>query len=413
MKLATRLVHCGDPQDPYRALAPPLYQTATFSQPGPDEPGEYDYTRSGNPTRALVEAQLAALEGASAAFAYGSGMAALCALLRLVPAGAEVVAGADLYGGTVRLLSQVAPRQGIAVRYVDATDVGAVAAALGPRTRLLLVESPGNPLLAVADLRALAVLARRHEVLLAVDNSLLGPLLQRPLELGAQLVVASTTKFLGGHSDTTGGMVAVRDEALARELAFHQNAEGTALSPFESWLLLRGLKTLPLRLERQQRTAASLATLLAAHPGVARVYYPGLPQHSGHAVHRSQASGDGAVLSFTTGDAARARRLVAALRLFPLAVSFGSVTSTASLPCTMSHASVPPALRGRLLPPPDLVRLSIGIEDVEDLSADLEQALDVAAREQRATLPTRAQPVDCRLLVKVGPNAAGEEQDQQ
>jgi cystathionine beta-lyase len=375
VKLATRLVHCRDEKDPYRAVAPPLYQTATFHQPGAGDHGEYDYTRSGNPTRTLVEEQLAALEGGSAAFAYASGMAAIAALTRLVPAGGEVVAGADLYGGTVRLLSQVAPRQGIGVRYVDATDPAEVAAALGPHTRLLLVESPGNPLLAIADLAALGALARARGVLLAVDNSLLSPVLQRPLELGADLVVASTTKFLGGHSDTTGGVVVTSDPALAAELAFQQNAEGTGLSPFDCWLLLRGLKTLPLRVERQCATALALATRLAAHPGIERVHYPGLPQHPGHAVHRRQATGDGAVLSFTTGDPERSRRLVESTRLFDLAVSFGSVSSAISLPCSMSHASVPTALRERLAPPPDLVRLAVGIEDPDDLWGDLHQAL--------------------------------------
>jgi cystathionine beta-lyase len=387
VKPATRLVHCGDPRDPYGAVAPPLYQTATFRQPGIDQPGEYDYTRSGNPTRALLEAQLAALEGGSAACAYGSGMAAIAALTRLVPAGSEIVAGADLYGGTVRLLSQVAPRQGIAVRYVDATDTAAVAAALTPHTRLLLVETPGNPLLGIADLGALATLARERGVLLAVDNSLLSPLLQRPLELGADLVVASTTKFLGGHSDTTGGMVATSDGALAAELAFHQNAEGTALAPFECWLLLRGLKTLALRLERQCASAAVVAARLADHPAVERVYYPGLPSHPGQAVQRRQARGDGAVLSFTTGDAERSRRLVEATRVFDLAVSFGSVASAISLPCAMSHASVPAELRARLAPPPDLVRLSVGIEDVGDLWTDLEVALAVAVGRRPAIAP--------------------------
>jgi cystathionine beta-lyase len=379
VKLATRLVHCGDPRDPYRSVAPPLYQTATFRQASLDDPGEFDYTRSGNPTRSLLEGELAALEGASHAFAYASGMAAIAALLRLVPAGGEVVAGADLYGGTVRLLSRVAPRLGIAVRHVDASDPGAVAEALSPQTRLLLVENPGNPLLGICDIAAVAALARRRGVPFAVDNSLLGPLLQRPLELGADLVVASTTKQLGGHSDGTGGAIATNDAALAAELAFHRNAEGNGLAPFECWLLLRGLKTLPLRVERQCATASRVAAALVANPAVERVFHPGLPGHPGHAVHRRQARGDGAVVSFTTGDPERSRRLVEAARVFDLAVSFGSVASAISLPCRMSHASVPAELRDRLGPPPDLVRLGIGVEDPDDLLADLAQALAVAA----------------------------------
>jgi len=360
-------------------VAPPLYQTATFRQPSLDEPGDYDYTRSGNPTRTLLEEQLAAVEGGSGACAFASGMAAISALLRLLTAGEEIVAGADLYGGTIRLLAQVAPRQGLAVRFVDATDVAAVEAALTPRTRLLLVETPGNPLLRIVDLAALAALAQARAALLAVDNSMLTGLQQRPLALGAHLVVSSTTKFLGGHSDGTGGVVVARDEALLRELAFYRNAEGNALPPFECWLLLRGLKTLPLRLERQVTTAGRLAARLAAHPAVDRVYYPGLATHEGLAVHRRQASADGAVVSFTTGDAERSRRLVEATRLFDLAVSFGSVASAISLPCRMSHASVPAELRERLAPPPDLVRLAIGIEAAEDLWEDLAQALEASA----------------------------------
>jgi len=375
VKLASSLVHGSEPRDPHRAVAPPLYQTATFRQPGVDEPGEYDYTRSGNPTRTLLETQLATLEGGSGAGAYASGMAAIAALLRLVPEGGEVIASADLYGGTVRLLSQVAPRQGIRVCFVDGGDPETVEAAFSPRTRLLLVESPGNPLLSIADLARLAELAHARSALLAVDNSMLTGLLQRPLALGADLVVSSATKFLGGHSDVTGGVVVARDAALLAELAFHRNAEGTALAPFECWLLLRGLKTLPLRLERQCASAATIASWLAAHPLVERVYYPGLPGHHWNDVHRRQASGDGAVLSFTTGDPARSRCLVDATRLFDLAVSFGSVSSAISLPCRMSHRSVPAALRARLAPPEDLVRLAIGIEDAEDLREDLDRAL--------------------------------------
>jgi cystathionine beta-lyase len=377
---ATRLVHAHDPRDPYGAVSPPLYQTATFRQPSLDEPGEYDYTRSGNPTRALLERELAALEGGLAACAYASGMAALTALLQLVPTGGEIVAGADLYGGTIRLLAQLAPREGIEVHYVDAGDTDAVTAAISPRTELVLVETPGNPLLQVVDIAAVARRAREAGALLAVDNSMLTGLLQRPLELGADLVVSSTTKFLGGHSDTTGGVVVARDPELLARLAFLQNAQGNGLAPFDCWLLLRGLKTLPLRLERQCATAATLATRLVAHPFVERVYYPGLTAHRGHATHRRQASGDGAVLSFTTGDPARARRLVEAARCFDLVVSFGSVASAISLPCRMSHASVPAALRERLAPRPDLVRLAVGIEAPEDLWEDLQQALAASAR---------------------------------
>ncbi len=377
MRLATRCVrasHLDDGRDPYGAVVPPIYQTATFRQPTAVDCGEYDYSRSGNPTRALVEAQLAALEGGRHAAAFTSGMAALAALTRLVAPGEEILAGDDLYGGTTRLLAQVAARQGIGVRWVDAADPAALAAALSPATRLVLLETPTNPLLRVVDIAAAAAAAHATGALLAVDNSLLSPLLQRPLLLGADLVVHSATKALCGHSDTTAGAVVTGDPDLHRRLAFHQNAEGAGLAPFDSWLLLRGVKTLALRVERQCAAAERVARFLAGHPRVERVFYPGLPEHPGHVIQQRQASGAGPVVSFTTGDPDRSRRIVEALRLFTIAVSFGGVGSVASLPRRMSHASIPPDLAGRLAPPEDLVRLSVGIEDVEDLVEDLERA---------------------------------------
>lgn len=382
MKTSTLCVHHPRGNDPHGAIAPPIYQTATFRQPTATEFGEYDYTRTANPTRTLLEGQLAALEGGRFAAAYASGLAALTALTRLLGQGEEIVAGDDLYGGTVRLLEEVLPRYGVAVRYADAADPESVRRELTPRTRLLLVETPTNPLLRVADVRALAGLAREAGALLAVDNSMLSPCLQRPLQLGADVVIHSATKFLGGHSDVTAGALVTDDEELHRRLAFQQNAEGSGLSPFESWLLLRGIKTLSLRVERQCSTALRVAEFLAARPEVARVYYPGLESHAGRDVHRRQARGDGAVLSFTTGDAELSRRIVESVRLFDIAVSFGSVHSSISLPCHMSHASIPASARARLAPPPDLVRVSVGIEDAEDLLADLEQAFHAARHEE-------------------------------
>jgi cystathionine beta-lyase len=374
MKTATRCVHLSPNRDPFGAVSPPIYQTATFRQPSAVEFGEYDYTRTANPTRAQAEEQIAALEGGRHACAFGSGMAAITAVTRLVQAGEEILAGDDLYGGTIRLLSQVAPRQGIAVRWVDASDPAAVEAALTPATRLLLVETPTNPLLRIADIERLSSLVRPRGVLLAVDNSLLSPCLQRPLALGADLVVHSATKFLCGHGDVCAGAVVTDDPGLHARLAFHLNAEGTGLAPFESWLLLRGMKTLALRVERQSATAAKIEEFLRGHPGVRDVFYPGL----------------GAVISFTTGDADLSRRIAEATRLFTIAVSFGSVGSSISLPCRMSHASVPPELRDRLGPPTDLIRLSIGIEDVDDLKADLAQALEVANTLRPASEPRRS-----------------------
>lgn len=374
MKTATRCVHLSPNRDPFGAVSPPIYQTATFRQPSATEFGEYDYTRTANPTRAQAEEQIAALEGGRHACAFASGMAAITAVTRLVQAGEEILAGDDLYGGTIRLLSQVAPRQGIAVRWVDASDPAAVAAAVSPATRLLLIETPTNPLLRIADIERLAGLVRPRGILLAVDNSLLSPCLQRPLALGADLVVHSATKLLCGHSDVCAGAVVTDDPGLHARLAFHLNAEGTGLAPFESWLLLRGMKTLALRVERQSATATKIAGFLRDHPAVREIFYPGL----------------GAVISFTTGDPELSRRIAEATQLFTIAVSFGSVGSSISLPCRMSHASVPPELRDRLGPPPDLVRLSIGIEDVDDLTADLVQALELANTFQPASGPRRS-----------------------
>ena len=379
MKNATRCVRLETNDDRYGAISPPIYQTATFRQLNADEFGEYDYTRSGNPTRALLERQLAALEDAEHASAFASGMAAITALTRLVSSGDEIIAGNDLYGGTVRLLEQVLPRQGIGVRYVDTSDIQSVAKAIGSRTRLILVETPTNPLLKITDIAALAELAHQHDSLLAVDNSMLSPCLQQPLTLGADVVIHSATKFLCGHSDVTAGAVITNDADLHRQIAFYQNAEGAGLAPFESWLLLRGMKTLSLRVERQNQSALTIAKYLSRHRAITSVYYPGLESHPGHEIHCEQATGGGAVISFVTGDPQFSRRLVESTNLFDIAVSFGSVGSVISTPCKMSHASVPESLRDQLAPPEDLVRISVGIEDVDDLIEDLEQAFAAAS----------------------------------
>jgi cystathionine beta-lyase len=377
MKTATRLARFkAAPGDAFAAVATPLYQTATFAQDSSGGPSPYDYSRSGNPTRTVLEQQLAELEGAHRALAYASGLAALAAVVRVAGAGGEVLAGDDLYGGTYRLLSRILSPQGTAVRYVDATDLAAVAGALGPATRLVLVESPTNPLLRVVDIRRLAGLAHAAGALLAVDNSLLSPYLQQPLELGADIVLHSATKCLAGHSDLTAGAVAVRDPALADELAFVQNGEGTALGPFDSWLLLRGMKTLAVRLDRQEENARQVARFLAGHPRVRRVHHPGLASHPGHDIQSRQAQGAGSVVSFETGSAAVSRHIAGRTQLFTLAVSFGSVGSLISLPCLMSHASIPAAVRQDRALPEDLVRLAVGIEDAGDLVADLARAFD-------------------------------------
>src|SRR6266536_1394278 len=324
-KASTRCVHFQATDDPYGAIASPIYQTATFRQPTAMEFGEYDYTRSGNPTRALLEQQLAELEGGAHACAFASGMAAITALMRILNSGDEIIAGDDLYGGTVRLCEKVLSRHAITVRYVDTTDLEKVRAALSLRTKLILVETPSNPLLRISDIGGLSEIASSAGVLLAVDNSMLSPVLQRPLALGADVVIHSATKFLCGHSDVTAGALITNDSFLHERISFQQNAEGAGLSPFESWLLLRGIKTLALRVERQNSSAQNIAEYLDGHPLVPKVYYPGLESHPGYELNRHHAKGAGAVISFTTDDEEFSRRIVEATKLFTIAVSFGSV----------------------------------------------------------------------------------------
>ena len=381
MKTSTRCVHLGTGDDQYGAIVPPIYQTATFKQPSAVEFGEYDYTRSGNPTRKLLEQQVASLEDGAYACAFASGLAAITALTRLVTSGGEIIAGDDLYGGTVRLLERIVASQNINVRYTDTTDLAAIERVLNPKTKLILIETPTNPLFRISDIRRVGQLARQAGALLAVDNSMLSPVFQQPLVLGADIVVHSATKFLCGHSDVTAGALVTNNPAVYESIAFHQNAEGSGLSPFEAWLLLRGLKTLALRVERQNESALKIARFLEAQGCVNRVLYPGLESHPGHAIHRNQSQGDGAVVSFSTGDAKLSASIAEKTRLFQIAVSFGSVGSTISLPCRMSHASIPASLRNKLAPPEDLVRLSVGIEDPGDLIEDLSQAFELSSKQ--------------------------------
>jgi len=364
------------PDDPFRPVATPIYQTATFDQASPLEPGRYDYSRSGNPTRSVLEAHLARLDRGAGASAFASGLAALAAVTRLLRPGDQLLAGDDLYGGTYRLFSRLVAPFGIEVRYADLADPAAARAAIGPRTRLVHVESLTNPLLRVPDLRDLARLAHDHDAWVCVDASALSPYLQRPLELGADLVVHSATKYLAGHGDVTAGCVVAADQVLAERIAFVQNAEGAGLGPFDAFLLLRGLQTLAVRLDRQQATAQRVASHLWSR-GL-RVRYPGLRDDPGHDRLRAQSRGAGALVSFETGSLTASARLVESLRLFATTVSFGGVHSSASLPCRMSHAAIPAEVRRARSLPEDLVRLSVGLEDGDDLIEDLDQALDAA-----------------------------------
>ncbi len=381
MKFATRLLNFDPaPGDRCTPANTPIYQTATFRQHDATEFGEYDYSRSGNPTRAVVEKQIAALEGGTRGFCFATGLAAITAVTRLLSPGDEILACDDLYGGTYRLFSRILPKRGIPVRYEDFSNLDAVAAAVNPDTKLVYLESPTNPLLQVIDIAAVAEIAHRNGALLCVDNSTMSPYLQRPLELGADIVLHSATKFLCGHSDVMAGAVVVADDALGEDLYLIQNGEGAVLSPFDSYLLLRGMKTLALRLDRQQSNARTIAEWLGEYPAVKQVYYPGLADERQLRIQRAQASGSGSVLSFVTGDAELSRTIVEATRLFAIAVSFGGVNSTISLPNYMSHASIPAHLRQQKNIPSDLVRVSVGAEDVGDLLEDLSQAFDLAAK---------------------------------
>jgi cystathionine beta-lyase len=384
LKIQTQcVVFEGAPRDPHKPSAVPIYATATFVQPSATEFGAYDYTRSGNPTRTALEKQVAMLEGAHAAFAFGSGMAALAAVTRLLKAGDELIVGDDIYGGMHRLVSRVTGAlHGVKVKFVDTTDLDTVRAALTPSTRMLHMESPTNPMMRITDVRRLASILHDAGVLLSIDSTMMSPILQRPLYLGADIVVHSATKFFGGHSDVMGGLVCLRDEELSKRIAFFQNAEGSGMEPFSCWLFLRGIKTLALRVERAQANAQLVAEYLSHQAAAKQLFYPGikpkdLSSRAGrdYAIHFSQASGAGCVMSFTTGSVAVSRRLIDALRIFKLTVSFGSVNSLCEMPCVMSHASIP-ADKRRL--PDDLIRLSIGIEEPEDLIADIAQAFELA-----------------------------------
>ena len=377
MKIDTKLVQtAGCPGDPHRAVSTPIYQTATFEQEGALEFSQYDYSRSGNPTRTVLEKQLADLEHGNRAFAFASGLAALTAVTRLLEPGDEILVVDDVYGGTCRLFSKILKRSQISVRYVQGSSAADFARELSLKTRLIHIETPTNPLLKVVDIAGLARLAHDNAALLCVDNTMLSPYLQNPLELGADVVVHSATKFLCGHSDVIAGAVIARDEKLAEDLYLIQNGEGAGLGPFDSYLLLRGIKTLGVRLERQQANAAEVAGFLSGHPLVSKVYYPSLLDKKSFAIHVRQARGNGAVVSFETGSLDLSRQVVESLKLFPITVSFGGLQSSVSLPGRMSHASVPEQVAAQRRLPVDLIRLSIGIEDAEDLIADLAQALE-------------------------------------
>jgi cystathionine gamma-lyase len=381
MRFATRAIHAGQEADPATgATIVPIYQTATYTQ---DEIGKhrgYEYSRTGNPTRAALESCLAALEEGALGLAFSSGSAATVAVLSILRPGDHVVAVDDLYGGTYRLLSQVYAPLGIEVTYVDGREVDAFAQAMRPRTRLIWLETPTNPMLRLVDIAAVAEIARAQDALLAVDNTFATPYLQKPLTLGADVVVHSTTKYLGGHSDVVGGATVTSDPELHRALAFYQNAAGAVPGPFDAWLVLRGLKTLAVRMQAHEANARHVADWLAGHPRVGQVYYPGLASHPQHELAKRQMQGFGGMVSFELpGGRPAANAFGKALRVFSLAESLGGVESLCCYPPEMTHGSIPREDRLARGITDGLMRLSVGIEDVEDLVEDLEQALQAAA----------------------------------
>ena len=379
-RLATRAVHAGLRPDPLAgAVMPPIYQTSTYVQDGLGRPHEgYEYARTQNPTRELLERSVAALEGGKYGFAYGSGLAALDAVMKLLSAGDHVVCGENVYGGTHRQMTQIWARLGLTFTFVDGSDSEKVAAAVTPRTKMLYAETPTNPMMRLCDLAATADIAQRAHALFVVDNTFATPCFQRPLELGADIVLHSTTKYLNGHSDMVGGMLVTTRDDIATRLGFLQNASGAVPGPFDCWLALRGIRTLPLRMRQHDFNGRRVATWLSTHKRVKQVYYPGLPNHPQHDLACRQMSGFGGMVSLELGDIERARRMVERTKLFALAESLGGVESLIGHPASMTHASVPVAMRQAMGLTDSLVRLSVGIEDPEDLIADLDQALEAA-----------------------------------
>lgn len=380
-KLATRCIHAGDTVDPATgAVMPAIYTSTTFRQKAFGEPGDYVYSRASNPTRDALERCVAGLESGVRGLAFSSGMAATSTVLELLDAGAHVIAPADIYGGTLRLFKEVRTRtSGLEFSFINFSDPAEIEKAIRPTTRLFWVETPTNPLLKIMDLEATVAIARQHDILVCVDNTFATPCTQRPLEFGCDIVMHSTTKYLGGHSDVLGGLNVVADEAIGKQMLSMRSAVGGVAGPFDAYLTLRGVKTLALRMERQQSNCAAIAGWLEEQKNVERVFYPGLKSHPQHELASRQMDGYGAVVSFILrGDLAAVGRFMNALDVFTLAESLGCVESLVGHPATMSHSNLSASERESLGIPDNLIRLSVGIEDIDDLRADLDQALSGA-----------------------------------
>ncbi|GAA4437970.1 PLP-dependent aspartate aminotransferase family protein [Bremerella cremea] len=378
MQFRTRAIHVGNKKDPQTgAVVPPIHVASTFVQPGAGEWGEFDYSRSGNPTRKNLETTLAELEGGCGALAFASGMAATHCATMLLESGDHIVAGTDIYGGTYRLLHKITQKNNVGITLANSTNLEQLEAAIQPNTKLMWVESPGNPLMSITDLKACAEIAKKHGILLGVDSTFATPVLTRPLELGIDIVQHSVTKYLAGHSDVLGGALVVKDKALFDRLYFIQNATGAVLDPFQSFLASRGIKTLELRVREQCRSAQKIAEFLNEHPKVSRVLYPGLPSHPGHDIAARQMEGGyGAMMSFeVVGGYEAAKKVCEDTKLFQLAVSLGAVESLIEQPASMSHASYDRADRLAHGIKDELIRISVGLEAPEDLMADLDAVL--------------------------------------
>lgn len=376
MKLATRMIHGGPTIDAATgALGVPIYQISTYRQTSAEQFGKYDYARGDNPTREALEELVANLEGGDRCLAFASGMAAISTTLMIFSPGDHLVVCDDVYGGAYRVLSTIFSRMGIASTFVDATSLSAIEAAIRPETKGLYLETPSNPLLKITDLRGAAAIAKRHNLITLVDNTFMTPYLQRPLELGCDIVLHSGTKFLNGHSDVVCGFSVTNDHELGKRIRYIQNAFGTGLGPQDSFLTLRGIKTLKVRMDQSQQNAQTVVAGLQGHPRVKAIHYPGLVGHPGHAIHSTQADGPGAVLSFELDSYQTTKRLLEHAQLAAFAVSLGGVESILSYPARMSHAAVPPEERLRKGIGDTLVRLSVGLEDPQDLLADLMQAM--------------------------------------
>ncbi|HYP29274.1 MAG TPA: cystathionine gamma-synthase [Blastocatellia bacterium] len=376
MKFASKAIHAGNEPDPTTgAVSVPIYQTSTYAQESIGKHKGYEYARTQNPTRGALEKNLAALESGRAGFAFASGMAATNAVMTLLKSGDHVIVSDNTYGGTFRLFDKILRNFGLEFTYVDASEPQNVEDALRPETRMVFVETPTNPVMSLVDVRAVSEITRRRGVRLVVDNTFMSPYFQRPLELGADIVVHSTTKYLNGHSDSVGGAVILDDEEDIARLAFIQNAAGAILSPMDSFLILRGTKTLAVRMRQHDENGRLVAQFLSEHPKVRKVYYPGLKSHPQYELARRQMSGFGGMISFETGSLENARRVLEGVRLCTLGESLGGVESLISHPATMTHASVPELERNRLGITDGLVRVSVGIEDAEDIMEDIDRAL--------------------------------------